>query len=95
MPKSTLWATTTPAASKIPISDGDGKLANGWLAANLAAIAVLANAAGVLTNDGVGGLTWSGSSPGLNRYEPATNGDAVTPEIYFSSEGDVVMLVAT
>ena len=90
--KSSLWATATPTASKIPISDGDGKLANGWLAANLAAIAALANAAGALTNDGSGGISWSGSA---NRYEPATNGDAVTPELYFSSDGDIVMLVTT
>lgn len=62
--KSSLWATATPTAAKLPISDGDGKLANGWLAANLAAIAALANAAGALTNDGFGGLTWSTSSSG-------------------------------
>lgn len=60
--KSSLWATATPTAAKIPISDGDGKLAVGWLAANLASIAELTDAVGVLTNDGVGGLSWSTSS---------------------------------
>ena len=67
--KSSLWATATPTAAKLPISDGDGKLANGWLAANLAAIAALANAAGALTNDGVGGLSWSalgGTAPAIS-----------------------------
>lgn len=31
MPKSTLWATETPTANKIPISGVDGRLAQGWL----------------------------------------------------------------
>ena len=34
--KSSLWATATPTAAKLPISDGDGKLAVGWVRYNYA-----------------------------------------------------------
>ena len=41
MPKSTLWATTTPAANKIPISEADGFLADGWIHGNYATVTVV------------------------------------------------------
>ena len=41
MPKSTLWATTTPAANKIPISEADGFLADGWIHWNYATVTVV------------------------------------------------------
>lgn len=34
--KSSLWATATPTAAKLPISEGDGKLAVGWVRYNYA-----------------------------------------------------------
>lgn len=34
--KSSLWATATPTAAKLPISGGDGKLAVGWVRYNYA-----------------------------------------------------------
>ena len=34
--KSSLWATATPTAAKLPISDEDGKLAVGWVRYNYA-----------------------------------------------------------
>lgn len=34
--KSSLWATATPTAAKIPIADGDGKLDVGWVRYNYA-----------------------------------------------------------
>lgn len=34
--KSSLWATATPTAAKIPVSEGDGKLAVGWVQYNYA-----------------------------------------------------------
>ena len=36
MPRSTLWATETPTAEKLPISGANGKLANGWCHTNYA-----------------------------------------------------------
>ena len=41
MPKSTLWATPTPAANKIPISEDDGFLADGWIHGNYATVTVV------------------------------------------------------
>ena len=41
MPKSTLWATTTPTANKIPISEDDGFLADGWIHGNYATVTVV------------------------------------------------------
>jgi hypothetical protein len=32
--KSSLWATATPTAAKLPIADGNGKLAAGWVRYN-------------------------------------------------------------
>lgn len=39
MPKSTLWATPTPTASKLPVSGTDGFLADGWFRGNYSVIA--------------------------------------------------------
>lgn len=41
MPKSTLWATPTPTANKIPISEDDGFLADGWIHGNYATVTVV------------------------------------------------------
>lgn len=40
--KSSLWATATPTAAKIPISDGDGRLAVGWVRYNYAPVTIVA-----------------------------------------------------
>lgn len=36
--KSSLWATATPTAAKLPISDADGKLDAGWVRYNYAPV---------------------------------------------------------
>lgn len=40
--KSSLWATATPTAAKIPIADGNGKLAVGWVRYNYAPVSIVA-----------------------------------------------------
>jgi hypothetical protein len=40
--KSSLWATATPTAAKIPVTDGNGKLAVGWVRYNYAPVSIVA-----------------------------------------------------
>ncbi len=47
--KSSLWATATPTADKLPISDGDGKLDVGWIRYNY--VPTVTVAAGTLLDD--------------------------------------------
>ena len=41
MPKSTLYATVVPTASKVPIALTDGKLAGGWMRTNFTDVSVV------------------------------------------------------